>query len=94
MEPFSPVPLGDADLKKAKEIVNGEYVMIAGIDQVNVLKNGTIEEVIKVTKEIMEIGKRGGKFIMQSVDFLEYETPVENVEAFVKTALRHASYNT
>jgi uroporphyrinogen-III decarboxylase len=93
VEPFSPVPLGDADLKKAKEIVNGDYVMIGGVDQVNVLKAGTVEEVIKVTKETMEHGKTGGKFIMQSVDFLEYGTPLENVEAFVKTALEHASYS-
>jgi len=34
----------------------------------------------------------GGKFIMQPVDFLEYGTPVENVEAYVKTALEHAAY--
>ena len=26
VEPFSPIPLGDANLQKAKELVNGEYV--------------------------------------------------------------------
>ncbi len=92
VEPFSPVPLGDADLKKAKEIVAGDYVMIGGVDQVNVLKKGSLEEVIKTTSETINIGKVGGKFIMQSVDFLEYNTPFENVEAFVETALENASY--
>jgi hypothetical protein len=29
----------------------------------------------------MEAGKPGGGFIMQPVDFLEYGTPPENVEA-------------
>ncbi|MDP2959923.1 MAG: uroporphyrinogen decarboxylase family protein, partial [candidate division Zixibacteria bacterium] len=34
VEPFSPSPLGDADLAKAREIINGDYVIIGGIDQV------------------------------------------------------------
>ena len=29
---------------------------------------------------------------MQNVDFLEYGTPPEHVEAFVETALEHAEY--
>ena len=37
VEPFSPPPIGDTDIRKAKTIVNGDYVMLAGIDQVNVL---------------------------------------------------------
>ena len=44
------------------------------------------------TKRIMKIGKPGGKFIMQPVDFLEYGTPLENVEAYVKTAIENAWY--
>jgi uroporphyrinogen decarboxylase len=92
VEPFSPPPLGDADLAKAKEIVNGDYVMVGGIDQVNVLQNGTIDEVKKITERTMKIGKPGGKFILQSADFLEYGTPLENLEAFARTAIDHAWY--
>jgi len=84
--------LGDADLAKAKEIVNGEYIMLAGIDQVNILQKGTVDEVKKVTEETMKIGKPGGKFIFQPVDFLEYGTPVENVEAYIRTAIDNAWY--
>ena len=40
----------------------------------------------------MEIGKPGGRFILQNADFLEYGTPPENVEAFVATAIEHAGY--
>jgi uroporphyrinogen decarboxylase len=92
VEPFSPPPLGDADLKKAKEIVAGAYVILGGIDQVNVLQNGTPEQVKRATAEAIQAGKPGGKFIMQPVDFLEYGTPFENVEAYVQTALEHAAY--
>jgi len=92
VEPFSPFPLGDADLKKAKEIVNGAYVMVGGVDQVNVLQNGTVDDVKRITEKTIKIGKPGGKFILQSADFLEYGTPVENIEAYVQTALQFADY--
>ena len=92
VEPFSPPPLGDADLAKAKEMVNGAYVMLGGVDQVNVFQKGTLDDVKRVTEKTMKTGKPGGKFILQSADFLEYGTPVENLEAFVKTAIENAWY--
>jgi uroporphyrinogen decarboxylase len=93
VEPFSPVPLGDVtDLAAVKQQVGGDYVMLSGIDQVNVLQNGSIDDVERVTEAAMKAGKPGGKFIMQPVDFLEYGTPLENVRAYIETALEHASY--
>ncbi len=93
VEPFSPVPLGDADLAKAKEIVNGEYVMVGGVDQVNVLQKGSVDQVKETTEKTIKIGKPGGKFIIQSADFLEYGTPIENIEAYVKTAMDNGWYD-
>jgi uroporphyrinogen decarboxylase len=92
IEPFSPPPLGDADLKKVKEIVDGDYVIIGGVDQVNIIQKCTVDQVKRKTEETMMTGKPGGKFILQSADFLEYGTPLENVEAYIKTALEHAAY--
>jgi uroporphyrinogen decarboxylase len=87
VEPFSPPPLlGDADLKKAKELVGDAYVILGGVDQVSVLQNGTIDQVKRATEETMAAGKPGGGFLIQSADFLEYGTPPENVAAFVQTA--------
>jgi uroporphyrinogen-III decarboxylase len=92
VEPFSPPPLGDADLEKVKAAVDGKYVILSGIDQVNVLQNGTVEDVKDATEAAIRKGKPGGGFILQPVDFLEYGTPVENVQAYVETALEHAAY--
>lgn len=92
VEPFSPHPLGDADLARAKAQVNGAYVMLSGVDQVNVLQNGTVEDVRRATREAMAVGKPRGGFILQSVDFLEYGTPEENVRAFVETGIAEAAY--
>jgi uroporphyrinogen-III decarboxylase len=92
VEPFSPPPLGDADLERAKKVVNGRYAMVSGIDQVNVLQNGNPETVRRATERAIRAGKPGGGFIFQPVDFLEYGTPLENVRAFVETAMENASY--
>ena len=92
IEPFSPVPLGDAKLNEAVDMVKGNYVIIGGVDQVNILQKGTLEQIKQVTIETIEAGKKNGPFIIQSADFLEFNTPVENVEMFVKTALENATY--
>lgn len=92
VEPFSPFPLGDADLALAKKLVNGKYTILGGVDQVNVIQKGTIDEIKRKTEETMKIGKPGGRFILQSADFLEYGTPIKNVEAFAKTALENSYY--
>jgi uroporphyrinogen decarboxylase len=93
VEPFSPPPLlGDADLKKAKEIVGDAYIILGGVDQVTYLQNGTVDEVRRVTAETASIGKPGGRFILQSADFLEYGTPLENLEAFVQTGKECGGY--
>jgi len=92
VEPFSPPPLGDANLKKAKKMVKGDYIILGGVDQVNVIQKGTIDQVKKITEKTIKIGKPGGKFILQSVDFLEYGTPVENVKAFVEVGKQYSEY--
>ena len=92
VEPFSPVPPGDADLELAVDIVKGDYVIIGGVDQVNVLQNASIDQVKAQTIKVMKAEKKNGPFIIQSADFLEFNTPLKNVEEFVKTAFENAAY--
>lgn len=92
VEPFSPPPLGDGDLRRAKEVVGGAYSILGGVDQVNVIQKGTREQIQRQTGSQMLAGKPGGGFILQSADFLEYGTPEENVETFVKTARELSPY--
>ncbi len=92
VEPFAPPPLGDGDLKKAKEISGGAYTIIGNVDQVNVLKEGTIDDVKRVTSEAIETGKRGGRYILQTADYLEYGTPLDNIKAFIETGLEYGGY--
>jgi len=85
IESFSPPPLlGDGDLLKAKELSKGEYVIIGSIDQVNVIKDGSPGIIREKVKEALKAGKPGGKFILQPSDFLEYDTPMENIKAYIE----------
>jgi uroporphyrinogen-III decarboxylase len=92
VDPFSPPPLGDTDLAAAKRLVNGRYVMVGGVDQVNVLQGGAPDLVAEVTKRTVETGKPGGGFMLSSADFLEYGTPLVNVETFVRTGIEYGRY--
>ena len=89
IEPWSPKPLGNTDLDELRKLWNGEFSVTSGVDQVNVLQNGTIEDVRKATLEAVEKGKQFPCFILQNVDFIEYGTPVENVKEFARVALEN-----
>jgi len=92
VEPFSPPPIGDGNLAEAKKRSRGRFIIVGNVDQVNILKPGPIDKIKKVTRETVEIGKIGGKFILQSADFLEYGTPLKNLEAYVKTGIEYGNY--
>ncbi len=51
-----------------------------------------VDYVRHATRTAMEAGKPGVGFVLQPVDFLEYGTPVDNVEAYVRTAMETPTY--
>ncbi len=92
VESFSPPPmLGNCDLSRAIELVDDAYVMMGGLDQINVLQHGTCAEVERATRTWVQTGKRAKRFIAQPADFIEYGTPIENVETYARVALEEAS---
>jgi len=92
VEPFSPPPLGDGNLAEAKSRSKGKFIIVGNVDQVNILKPGPIDKIKKVTEKTVEVGKVRGKFILQSADFLEYETPLKNLETYIKTGIEYGDY--
>ena len=92
VEPFTPPPGGDADMAKAKEVVDGEYIMVGGVDKLELLLHGTVKQVREEVAKIVTTVKPGGNHILQNADSLEYNTPVENVRAYVETAVELGGY--
>ena len=85
-------PQGDSNLAEAKRDVGGEIVLIGNIDQVNFIKQASIEEIRTGAEEIVHIGKTGGKYIFACSDFLEKDTPLENVKAAIDAAKACGAY--
>jgi uroporphyrinogen-III decarboxylase len=92
VEPFTPPPGGDADLGKAKDLIGSAYVTVGGVDKLELLLKGSVEEVKREVEKITLTAKKQGGHILQNADSLEYGTPPENLEAYIKTAKEYGGY--
>ena len=79
-------PRGDNTLVEAKKALGDKICLLGNLDQVDFLKRTTPIEVADVTHRIIETGKPGGRFIFSTSDFLERNTPRENVVAMILAA--------
>jgi len=59
---------------------------------VDFLKRATPKEVDTATREIVRLGKPGGRYIFSTSDYLEKGTPRENVVAMIEAAKDEGRY--
>jgi uroporphyrinogen-III decarboxylase len=85
-ETVSEPPRGDNRLADAKAALGDKICLLGNLDQVDFLKRATPTEVAEKTREIIAIGKHGGRFIFSTSDYLEKNTPRENVVAMINAA--------
>lgn len=83
---------GVNSFREAKKDVGDSLVLIGNIDQINFLKTATTKQVEDKVEEFVGIGKSGGKYIFAASDFLEKDTPLENIIAAIKTVKRCRIY--
>ena len=79
-------PRADNDLSEAKAVMGDRVCLLGNLDQVDFLKKATPQEVAAKAREIVQVGKPGGRFIFSTSDFLEKNTPLENVIAMIEAA--------
>lgn len=91
-ETVSPPPQGDNDLAEAKAYFGDSLVLSGNFDQVNFLKTATPEAVEQAAASLMAVGKPGGHYIFAASDYLEVDTPLENVKAMLRGARSQADY--
>lgn len=60
----------------------------------NFLKTASVEEVERRVECIVQTGKPGGRYIFACSDFLEENTPIENIEAALRAAKAAGWYET
>jgi len=88
-ETLSPPPVGNvASLTKAREVIDS-CVCTRGNIGLDVLLNGTQEEVEQATIDVIEATK-GSKHMVAASDYLFYDIPLENVKTVVKTTYEYS----
>jgi uroporphyrinogen-III decarboxylase len=92
LETCTPPPVGDFDLKKAKEKIGKKTTIKGYIDLLYVVQRGTPELIEKTIAETMEIAKPGGGFIIGSSDSFREGTPRENIEAYFRACKKYGVY--
>jgi uroporphyrinogen-III decarboxylase len=91
-ETVSPPPQGDNDLAEAKAAMGDRICLLGNLDQIRFLKTATPEEVDAATREIVRTGKPGGRYLFAASDFLEKNTPLENVRVMLEAARDEGIY--
>ncbi len=91
-ETVSEAPRGDNRLADAKAALGDRICLLGNLDQVDFLKHATPAAVATRTRAIVETGKPGGRYIFSTSDFLEKDTPRENVVAMIEAAREAGRY--
>jgi uroporphyrinogen decarboxylase len=92
LETCTPAPVGDFDLTLAKEKIGAKTTIKGYIDLLYVVRFGDPDLIDKTIKEVMEIAKPGGGFIIGSSDSFREGTPKENIMAYFKACKKYGKY--
>jgi uroporphyrinogen-III decarboxylase len=92
LECLDPKPLGDVDLVDAKRRLGTKVFIKGNIDSVNTLLYGNYEKIIRDVKEIIEIGKEGGGFILSTACSIAPLVPAENIKMLKSLAEEYGNY--
>jgi uroporphyrinogen-III decarboxylase len=91
-ETVSEPPQGDNDLAEAKRVMGDRVCLLGNLDQLRFLKTATPAEVDAKAREIVRVGKPGGRYLFAASDFLEKGTPLDNVTAMLRAAEEEGRY--
>lgn len=91
-ESLTPPPYGDTPLSEALEVIKPPKVLSGNLDQIDFLVRATPEEVRIRVKEILELAKQRGHFILATSDYFSEGTPEANIVAFSEAAHEYGWY--
>jgi uroporphyrinogen decarboxylase len=81
------------DARRAKDTAGKNHVLFGNVDPSGVLARGTPAQVREATRQLIEVWKPGGKFILNAGCAIPATTPSENLRAFVETAREFGRYD-
>ena len=92
IECLDPPPLGNVRLEDAVRRIGDRAFIKGNIDPVNLLLNGTVEQVKEDARKRLEIGMKAKGFILSSACALAPGTPEENLDALYDIVEKYGYY--
>lgn len=83
-ESLTPEPYGDTNLAEAIEALGGSAMLAGGIDQLDLLRTGTAEEIRGAVKEAMETVGDKCAYILGTTDYFNENTPEEKIHVLAE----------
>ncbi len=85
-------PLAGMDIGLLKREYGGDLVLVGGVDCSQLLPLGSVEDVVRGTKEVLRLAGHGGGLFIGSSSEIVPATPVENILAFYETCREAGRY--
>jgi uroporphyrinogen decarboxylase len=76
----------DTDLASVKHRIGSQVVLMGNVDPVHVLQEGDVHTVKMASQACVDVGARGGRFLLAPGGGLNYGTPPENIQAMIDVA--------
>lgn len=92
IDPLELPPMGDCVLKDIKRLYGQRLVLKGNLHTTNTMLLGSVDDVIKASKQAIDDAKEGGKFILSTGDQCGRDTPDDNIFAMIETAKTYGRY--
>lgn len=91
-ESLTPPPYGDTILEDAIETFGQNATLSGNIDQLDLLRKGTIEEIHAAVKRTLDTARGRCSFILATTDYFNENTPHDHIHALAEAGLRYGRY--
>jgi uroporphyrinogen-III decarboxylase len=88
-ESLTPPPYGDTALETAVESFGLNTTLAGGVDQLDLLRKGTPQEIDSTVKNILDTVRGKSHFILGTTDYFNENTPRDKIEALAEAGKRH-----
>ena len=92
IECLDPPPLGNVMLEDAVKRIGGRAFIKGNIDPVNILLNGTVEQVRNDVIKRLETGMKARGFILSTACAIAPDTPPENLDMLYEVINKYGYY--
>jgi uroporphyrinogen decarboxylase len=88
-ESLTPSPYGDTVLEEAVKTFGQRTTLLGGIDQLDLLRKGTISEIEGTTKRVLDTVRGRCTFILGTTDYFNENTPRDKIMAFSEAGRKY-----